>query len=127
MQQRLTVFARNMRKDMTLAEKLIWKSVRAHRLSGLHFKRQVPCGGYIADFLSQSQRLVIEIDGATHSADKEIAYDAKRDAWFKEQGYLIMRFTNDDIFSNLDGVLDTILDRINLGKSAPASLSLPPP
>ena len=114
-----------MRKDMTLAEKIIWKSVRAHRLCGLHFKRQVPCGAYIADFLCQSQRLVIEIDGATHSTDKEIAYDARRDAWFKEQGYIVMRFTNDDVFNHLDGVLDTILNRLNTVERLP--ISYPPP
>jgi very-short-patch-repair endonuclease len=65
-------------------------------------------GGFIADFASFDARLVIELDGATHSTDQEIAYDAARSAALVAQGFTVQRFTNDDVYRNLDGVLETI-------------------
>ena len=102
-------FARVLRKASSRAEVALWQSLRAHRLSGLQFRRQVPCGPYIADFLCYGARLVIEVDGATHSTDAELRHDRRRDAWFRAQGWRVLRFRNDEVYTNLDGVIETIL------------------
>jgi very-short-patch-repair endonuclease len=105
----LTQRARRLRRDLTDAERKLWYRLRAHRLAGLSFRRQAPCGPFIADFLCAAACLVIEVDGATHSTDEELAYDAQRNAWFADNGYRILRVTNDDAHRNLDGVCETIL------------------
>lgn len=94
---------------MTRAESLLWRAMRGHRFSGLHIRRQAPCGPYIADFLCVKARLAIEVDGATHSRPDELARDAKRDAWFAANGYRMLRLQNSDIYENLDGAIETIL------------------
>ncbi len=101
--------ARRLRRDMTRAESLLWRALRGHRLAGLHVRRQAPCGPYIADFLCVRARLVIEIDGATHSNPDELERDAKRDAWLAANGYRVLRLQNAEIYRNFDGVIETIL------------------
>jgi very-short-patch-repair endonuclease len=78
------------------------------RSGGFRFRRQVALGGFIADFASFDARLVIEVDGATHSTDEELARDAARTTMLAAQGFALLRFTNDEVFRNLDGVLETI-------------------
>ena len=80
----------------------------ASKSPGFRFRRQVILGGFIADFASFDARLVVEVDGATHSTDQEIAYDAARSAALVAQGFTVLRFTNEDVYRNLDGVLETI-------------------
>jgi very-short-patch-repair endonuclease len=104
--------ARSLRRDMTSAERKLWRALRGHGLAGLHFRRQAPCGPYIADFLCHAARLVVEVDGATHSTDDEIARDRRRDAWFAENGFRVLRFTNAEVYDNLDGVLETIFSKV---------------
>ena len=94
---------------MTRAERLLWRALRGHRLNGLHIRRQEPCGPYIADFLCVKARLVVEVDGATHSRLGEMSRDAKRDAWFAANGYRVLRLQNADIYENFDGAIETIL------------------
>ncbi len=101
--------ARRLRRELTEAERKLWYRLRAHRLAGLSFRRQAPCGPFIADFICAAAKLVVEVDGATHSTDEEIAYDARRDAWFADNGYRVLRVTNDEVYRNLDGVCETVL------------------
>jgi len=105
----MTHRARQLRHGLTGAERKLWYRLRAHRLAGLSFRRQAPCGPFIADFLCAAAKLVVEVDGATHSTDEEIAYDMQRDAWFAANGYRVLRVSNDDVRRNLDGVCETIL------------------
>ncbi|EFF2130041.1 DUF559 domain-containing protein, partial [Escherichia coli] len=94
-------FARAMRTDATKAENLLWQAIRNRQLEGLKFRRQVPLDGYILDFVCFEERLILEADGGQHS---ENARDATRDAHFVSQGFRIIRFWNDEVERNIDGV-----------------------
>jgi very-short-patch-repair endonuclease len=104
----LTLLARSLRRNATNAERRLWQGLRRKEVGGLRFRRQVALGGFIADFASFDARLVIEVDGATHSTDEELARDAARTAVLAAQGFALRRFTNDEVFHNLEGVLETI-------------------
>ena len=78
--------------------------LRAKRLNGHKFSRQVPIGPYIADFAARSAKLVVELDGRTY----ELAYDQRRDAFMADLGYKILRFTNSEVSTNLDGIATSI-------------------
>ncbi|MBO6717506.1 MAG: endonuclease domain-containing protein [Rhizobiaceae bacterium] len=99
-------FAREMRADSTKAENLLWQALRNKQLEGLKFKRQVPMDGYIADFVCFEAKLIVEVDGGQHS---ESPRDAERDSHFAAQGFRTLRFWNDEIERNLDGVCRSIL------------------
>lgn len=101
--------ARRLRRDMTDAERTLWYAVRAKRLEGLSFRRQVPVGPFIVDFLCPAHRLIIELDGGQHGADEALHYDAERSAWLSAKGYRVLRFWNQEVLTNLDGVLTGIL------------------
>lgn len=97
-----------MRREMTEPERRVWNEVRAHRLQGTKFRRQVVVGRYIADFTCRAPlMLVIEIDGETHVGQED--YDLVRTRFFEGRGYRVLRFSNYDVMSNLDGVLMTIV------------------
>ena len=108
MPDRLTTIARKLRKDATNAERRLWQRLRREQVEGCKFRRQVVLSGFIVDFACYEAQLVVEVDGATHSTDAEIARDATRDAVVRAQGYAILRFTNDEVYHNLDGVLETV-------------------
>jgi very-short-patch-repair endonuclease len=91
---------------LTDAERLLWTYLRAKQLEGLKFRRQEPIGKYIADFACHEKRIVIEVDGRQHSTNKE--RDRERDNWFKEQGYKVLRFWNNEVLTNIAGVLEVI-------------------
>src|SRR5258705_13086654 len=99
--------ARVLRSDMTDAEHKIWQRLRAHRFQGASFRRQLPIGPYVVDFVCLDVRLIIEIDGGQH-AEAEAKRDAKRDAWLRTQGFRIMRFWNNDVLTNIHGVLEVV-------------------
>ena len=100
--------ARRMRRELTAPERRLWYALRAKRLDGAKFRRQVVIGPYIADFACRLPKmLVVEVDGETHAS--QAAYDYARSIYLKERGYEVMRFTNLDVMTNLDGVLSTIL------------------
>ena len=107
---------------MTKAEGRIWSRLRAHRFQGYSFRRQLPIGPYIVDFVCLDARLIIEIDGGQH-ASAEAERDKKRDAWLRSQGFLILRYWNNDVLTNLTGVLEHIADA--LSQQPPPSLTLP--
>ena len=108
MPRRLASLARELRRNATSAERRLWQGLRRKEVAGFRFRRQVPLAGFIADFAAFDARLVIEVDGATHSTDDELARDTARRAALAAQGFAVLRFTNDDVFRNLDGVLETI-------------------
>jgi very-short-patch-repair endonuclease len=99
-------FARRLRREATDAERRVWQSIRNRQIEGRKFRRQVPIGPYVADFLCAEARLVIELDGGQH-ADRA-AYDERRTAWLREQGYRVIRFWNVDVMTNFHGILDRI-------------------
>ncbi len=112
MPNRLTPVARSLRRISTNAERRLWEGLRRSQVASFRFRRQVSLGGFIVDFASFDARLVIEVDGATHSTDEEIARDSARSATFSSQGFAVLRFTNDDIYRNLGGVLETVYARL---------------
>jgi very-short-patch-repair endonuclease len=99
--------ARRLRKDMTEAEKRLWYRIRNRQLSDHQFRKQVPLGSYIADFCCLKERLVIELDGGQHAEITE--HELKRRAWMEANGYRVLRFWNNEVFENIEGVLETIV------------------
>ncbi len=106
--------ARQMRKNLTDAELKFWNAVRAHRLMGLGFRRQLPIAGYIVDFACPTYRLVVELDGSQHAIDQKTAYDAQRTERLEADGWTVLRFWNEDVLKDIDGVCLHILK--SLGK-----------
>jgi very-short-patch-repair endonuclease len=109
---------------MTRAETLLWRYIKAGRIDGLSFRRQVPMHKYIADFLCHSRRLIVELDGESHDFESRIEQNAERDAWFVSQGYTVVRFTNEQVLTNLEGVVEEI--RTEASKQY-TPLPVPPP
>jgi very-short-patch-repair endonuclease len=101
--------ARDMRFDSTKAENMLWQQIRDRRLEGFKFRRQVPLQNYILDFVCFDVKLIIEVDGGQHSESKS---DEVRDAYFQSQGFQVLRFWNDDVVRNLDGVVLVILGEL---------------
>ncbi len=100
--------ARALRTESTNAERIIWCVVRAHRLNGVGFRRQTPIGPYIADFVSHAAKIVIELDGGQHYEKVHEAQDARRDNFLRSKGFRVLRFSNYDVMTNLEGVWDVI-------------------
>jgi very-short-patch-repair endonuclease len=114
--------ARALRKNSTDAERILWSELRDHRLQGFGFRRQVPIGSYVADFICHAARLVIELDGGQHFSDQSEAADAARSAVIEAKGFQVLRFGNHDVMTNRAGVLETIAAAI--AERAP-TLTLP--
>ncbi|RVD42082.1 DUF559 domain-containing protein [Mesorhizobium sp. M4A.F.Ca.ET.020.02.1.1] len=114
------VFARAMRADATKAENILWQVLRNRQLEGLKFKRQVPLDGYILDFVCFEARLIVEVDGGQHSESER---DAGRDRHFAMKGFRTLRFWNDEVVRNIDGVCLTILAEVRKGSSQANPLS----
>ena len=104
--------AKELRKNMTDAEQILWYFLRANRLLGLKFKRQQPIGNYIVDFVNFQNKLVIELDGSQHYENINIEKDNKRTKFLEENGYKILRFWNNDIFEDIEGCIESIIDSI---------------
>ncbi|MHB1381499.1 MAG: endonuclease domain-containing protein [Thermoleophilia bacterium] len=107
---KLTNLSRNLRKNSTDAERILWRRLRARQLAGYRFRRQQPVGKYIVDFVCFEKRLIIEVDGGQHA--EQAAADSIRDNWLESQGFLVLRVWNNDAISNTDGVLELILSTI---------------
>ncbi|MER8865921.1 endonuclease domain-containing protein [Mesorhizobium sp. M0751] len=99
-------FARSMRREPTAAEDRLWHELRGRKLDSIKFRRQVPVGRFIADFVCAEGRLIVEIDGSQH-ADSD--YDRERDSELKARGFRVLRFWNDDVLRDLNAVCDTII------------------
>lgn len=100
--------ANHLRKNLTDAERRIWLFLKNRNLEGHKFRRQVPLGNYIADFCCMEKKLVIELDGGQHNFDSNIKRDKIRDKFLEDNGYKVLRFWNNEVLSNTEGVLETI-------------------
>jgi very-short-patch-repair endonuclease len=103
---KLTKIAKTLRKKSTDAELLLWQNLRAKQLEGVKFRRQQPIENFIVDFVSFEKRIVIELDGGQHAVDRE--KDRERDKLLMQAGFTVLRFWNNDVLENLDGVLERI-------------------
>ena len=106
--QRQSAFARELRRKQTDAEKALWIKLRDRQIDGLKFRRQQPIGSYIVDFVCFDRKLIIEIDGGHHSEDKVLTEDNDRSRWLTEQNYQVLRFWNNEVLTNQEGVLERI-------------------
>jgi very-short-patch-repair endonuclease len=106
---RARVNAQALRSAMTDSERKLWGGLRGEQL-GVKFRRQHPLGSYVADFACLAPRLIIELDGSQHSQQQ--GYDARRDAFFRAQGFEVMRFASNAPFVHLEGVLQAIANRL---------------
>ena len=104
------LLSRALRRTPTEAETKLWRALRMHQLENIHFRRQHAIGDYIVDFCSPSQKLVIEVDGSQHLEQQ--AYDAQRSAYLEAKGYRLLRFWNNDVLDDLDGVIKAILNAL---------------
>ena len=103
---RPTARSRELRQTATEAECKLWQQISARKLQGVRFNRQFPVGQYICDFVSRERKLIIELDGGQHAIAVE--YDAKRTRFLETQGYRVIRFWNNEVMENIDGVLQVI-------------------
>ncbi len=101
--------ARQLRREATLAESRLWEQLRNRALGGFKFVRQTPIGPFIADFLCRQSRLIVEVDGATHSTQAEQDRDRRRSVYLAQEGYRVIRFQNDEVLNGMDEVLVLIL------------------
>ena len=109
---KLKQFARDLRKNMTEAEKLLWSKVRRKQIKNLQFYRQRIIGNYIVDFYCSQAKLVIELDGEQHYNEIGKEKDEYRDSYLTGTGLKVLHFTNKDVFDNLDGVLQYIVKQL---------------
>jgi len=102
----MKVLARNLRNNMTDAERLIWSKIRRKQIKGLQFYRQKVIEKYIIDFYCHEAKAVIEIDGGQHTTEENIKKDKERDDFLKSQGLRVFRFNNLEVLNNIDGVVE---------------------
>jgi very-short-patch-repair endonuclease len=116
--------ARRLRRDMTDAERKLWSRLKGLAVGSSHFRRQATIGSYFADFACHEQRLVIEVDGGQHGEANFIKNDASRTEYLKSQGYRVLRFWNNEVLTNIDGVMSVIYQAL---ENAPPTPSPSPP
>ena len=103
---RLTQAAKKLRNDPTEAERILWRRLKSNQLEGVKFRRQEPIEGFIVDFVSFKKKIVIELDGGQHAENQDD--DRQRDCCLQMNGFKVLRFWNNEVFQNLDGVLEVI-------------------
>ncbi|MCM8805834.1 MAG: endonuclease domain-containing protein [Candidatus Omnitrophica bacterium] len=103
--------ARRLRKELTETEKYLWKYLRDKQIGGFKFRRQQPVGRYIVDFINFEKKLVIEVDGGQHSIYKK--RDIIRDKYLKKEGYRVLRFWDNEVLNNIEGVLEVIMQNLS--------------
>ena len=112
----------------TSAEEKLWRGLRQRGIEGFRFRRQVAMLGFVVDFICFEARLVVGVDGATHSSEAEIVRDRRREKILRENGNAVLRFNNIEVYENLDGVLETIrLKLLELCPNGPAMHTIPSP
>ncbi len=120
---RPTERARDLRNDATNAEQMLWRQLKGSRLQDLKFSRQMPIAGYFADFVCRSHKLIVELDGSQHVEGQP--HDDARTVQLEAAGYRVIRFWNNDLTSNMPGVLETILSAASGTERVPTPQ--PPP
>jgi very-short-patch-repair endonuclease len=111
--------ARRLRKEATVPERVLWAELRQLKARGFHFRRQVAMGPYFADFACHKARLVIEVDGHLHGDESAQAYDAERTAFLEGEGYGVLRFSNGEVVSNVEGVMVVVMDALEGASETP--------
>ncbi|MGS1080341.1 endonuclease domain-containing protein [Pseudoxanthomonas beigongshangi] len=109
--------ARELRKDMTPAERRLWTILQGRQLEGFRFRRQCPIGPYIADFACLEAKLLIEVDGSQHM---DAVTDVRRDTFLSREGFRVLRFWNNEVMTNLEGVRALIVSRLADSHPCPA-------
>ena len=104
------LLAKNLRNKATPQEQKLWDILRKRKFAGLKFTRQYPIGKYIVDFACRRKKLVIEIDGSQHNEENNILYDNERTNFIESEGYKIIRFWNNEINDNIEGVYQKLLE-----------------
>jgi very-short-patch-repair endonuclease len=97
--------ARRLRRNSTDAERKLWYRLRSRSIPGFKFVRQEPIGPYVVDFICRERRLIVEVDGGQHAESK---HDLVRDQWLADHRYRVLRFWNNEVMMNIDGVLESI-------------------
>jgi very-short-patch-repair endonuclease len=110
--EQLRADSRRLRREQTPAENMLWQNLRAKRLNGAKFRRQHPIGDHIVDFCCLKHRLIVELDGGQHAAEGEEEKDAARTARLEAHGFGVIRFWNEEVLKNLDGVLTSIVEAL---------------
>ncbi|OIO01882.1 hypothetical protein AUJ67_03670 [Candidatus Desantisbacteria bacterium CG1_02_49_89] len=124
MKKEIAVFSRNLRNNPTDAERHLWKYLARRQIEGLKFRRQAPIGRYVADFVCFERKVIVELDGSQHS---ESVKDRERDKWLTGQGFTVLRFWDNEVFQNTEGVLELIRLKILSPHLNPLPLHSPPP
>ncbi len=104
------VKARELRKNPTDAERVLWRHLRLRQFSGYKFRRQQPMRKYIVDFVCLEKRLIIEVDGGHHS--EQLKYDSERKTWLEEQGFRLLRFWDNQVLKETDAVKEMIMEAL---------------
>ncbi|MDP9423559.1 MAG: endonuclease domain-containing protein [Pseudomonadota bacterium] len=102
-----TLRSRDLRNNATDAERKLWNALRSRQINGVRFNRQVPIGPFICDFVARGPKLVIEVDGGQHAI--AAAADARRTRFLEDRGYRVIRFWNNEVLDNIEGVVEAIL------------------
>ena len=102
--------ARQLRRNPTDVERLLWQKLRLWQVDGSKFRRQQPVGRYIVDFVCLEKRLIVEVDGGQHAHQGD--YDKERDSWLREQGFVVLRFWNNHLLENINGVMEMITENL---------------
>jgi very-short-patch-repair endonuclease len=98
--------AKILRKQQTFVENILWRRLRSRQIEGTKFRRQQPIGEFIVDFVSFEKNMIIELDGGQHAIEKD--KDQKRDQYLRGRGFEVLRFWNNEVLENIDGVMETI-------------------
>ena len=108
-----TILARNLRKNSTIQERRLWNLLKNRQFHNLKFKRKHPIGDYIVDFICKEAKVIIEIDGGQHNELENINYDKVRTEFLNSLGYKVVRFWNNEVYENIEGVLSKLEQEIN--------------
>lgn len=120
----LKEFRKNLRNNSTSAEATLWIHLKNKQLERRKFRRQFSVGNYILDFYCPGEKLAIELDGAGHFTDAGMEYDQERTAFLNGQGIRVIRFENKEVFTRMEGVLDTIRENLELDETTPPAAPL---
>jgi len=114
--------ARQLRKNMTDSERRLWRELRLRQIEGVKFRRQFQIGQYIVDFCCPERKLIVEVDGGQHAEQAD--YDASRTRWFEGEGFRVLRFWNNEVLMNIDGVKESVYQALT-ATSQPPTPALP--
>lgn len=109
---KLKLLSQQLRDNMTDAEKHLWSKIKMRQIKGYWFYRQKPIGSYIADFYCPKAKMVIEVDGGQHFENEAVEYDKIRDNTMNSLGLKVLRFTNTDVLSNIEGVIEILTQNL---------------